>query len=59
MLPAFHFPEDEAPPSDLDSCSEYSTMLTRDVTDNATMFDPIPSVNGIWVGVKSIIQMSK
>ena len=45
MPPAFHFPEDEAPPSDLISGSEYPTMLMRDVTDNAAMF---PMVNQIY-----------
>ena len=44
MPPAFHFPEDEAPPSDLISGSEYP-MLPRDVTDNAAMF---PMVNQIY-----------
>ena len=44
MPPAFHFPEDEAPPSDLISGSEYP-MLPRDVTDNASMF---PMVNQIY-----------
>ena len=46
MPPAFHFPEDEAPPSDLISGSEYPTMINmRDVTDNAAMF---PMVNQIY-----------
>ena len=44
MPPAFHFPEDEAPPSDLISGSEYP-LLPRDVTDNAAMF---PMVNQIY-----------
>ena len=44
MPPAFHFPEDEAPPSDLVSGAEYP-MLPRDVTDNAAMF---PMVNQIY-----------
>jgi len=44
MPPAFHFPEDEAPPSDLISGAEYP-MLMRDVTDNAAMF---PMVNQIY-----------
>ena len=44
MPPAFHFPEDEAPPSDLVSGSEYP-LLPRDVTDNAAMF---PMVNQIY-----------
>ena len=44
MPPAFHFPEDEAPPSDLISGAEYP-MLPRDVTDNASMF---PMVNQIY-----------
>lgn len=44
MPPAFHFPEDEAPPSDLISGAEYP-MLPRDVTDNAAMF---PMVNQIY-----------
>lgn len=45
MPPAFHFPEDEAPPSDLVSGSEFHPMLPRDVTDNAAMF---PMVNQIY-----------
>jgi len=44
MPPAFHFPEDEAPPSDLVSGNEYP-MLPRDVTDNAALF---PMVNQIY-----------
>jgi len=44
MPPAFHFPEDEAPPSDLISGAEYP-MLPRDVTDNAALF---PMVNQIY-----------
>ena len=44
MPPAFHFPEDEAPPSDLISGSEYP-MMPRDMTDNASMF---PLVNQIY-----------
>ena len=46
MPPAFHFPEDEAPPSDLVSgSSDYPPLLPRDVTDNAAMF---PMVNQIY-----------
>ena len=45
MPPAFHFPEGEAPPSDLVSGVEYPPMLPRDVTDNAAMF---PMVNQIY-----------
>jgi len=45
MPPAFHFPEGEAPPSDLVSGMEYPPMLPRDVTDNAAMF---PMVNQIY-----------
>jgi len=52
MPPAFHFPEDEAPPSDLVSGGapgaggDYPPpMLPRDVTDNAAMF---PMVNQIY-----------
>jgi len=43
MPPAFHFPEDEAPPSDLVG-GEYP-VLPRDVTDNAALF---PMVNQIY-----------
>lgn len=47
MPPAFHFPEDEAPPSDLVSGGEYlpGVSLPRDVTDNAALF---PMVNQIY-----------
>jgi len=48
MPPAFHFPEDEAPPSDLVSggaSGDYPPLLPRDVTDNAAMF---PMVNQIY-----------
>jgi len=49
MPPAFHFPEDEAPPSDLVSgAAEYPAeypVLPRDVTDNAALF---PMVNQIY-----------
>ncbi len=48
MPPAFHFPEDEAPPSDLVSGGaggDYPPLLPRDVTDNAAMF---PMVNQIY-----------
>ena len=44
MPPSYHFPEDEAPPSDLISGAEYP-MLPRDVTDNAALF---PMVNQIY-----------
>jgi len=44
MPPAFHFPEDEAPPSDLVAGGEYP-VLPRDVTDNAALF---PMVNQIY-----------
>ena len=44
MPPSYHFPEDEAPPSDLISGAEYP-LLPRDVTDNAALF---PMVNQIY-----------
>ena len=43
MPPAFHFPEDQTPPSDL--VSNQPPLLPRDLTDNASMY---PMMNQIY-----------